>query len=360
MQTTHETDEIDLRQLALIIFESWPWWVGSSVLAAVLAFFFVSTQEDVYTTQFIAVPQVEQHYEQLNEIQGIELEPEQVISDFSNRLRSSQNFIANTQSIDGLSEAFNETTPQEFFAEQWTVNWDDQSETLTVEFDYHQTLDGADIVNQYVALTAERVWRSYINRLEAQNSASIRRTEEQIEQLEQRLLRERDQRLDTLSRAIEVAQELEIETPTTPQDYGRQPTGNEVFYANIGTENNSLPLYFLGYRVLEAERQSILENYEDGLLSGEIIAAEDRLRQLQQIQRLLSTGTIDQRTGLDDLPYVERLVNVVEFAAEPETPNASNKALILIAAVLVGGFLGLMLALLVRFARSVREYAEQQ
>ncbi|MFC3852740.1 Wzz/FepE/Etk N-terminal domain-containing protein [Salinispirillum marinum] len=360
MHNTHDTDEIDLRHLVLIILQGWRWWVGSTVLAIVLAFGWLLTQKPSYTAEFSSLPVVSQQYQLLNSIPGMRLDPEQVMQDLKNRLSSTQHFVAIVGDHPDIFSLPENTTAQEYFNAQWQVSNTSDSNELSVAYTYGEDEEGAVAVNQYVALTAEGLWQQYIERLNTQNVASIQGLEEQLQLLQATLRVRRDERVQTLIQAIEIAQELGIETPTTPQDYGRQRTGNEVLYANVGTENNSLPLYFLGYRALDAERQSILENFDEGLLNSDIIATEEQLRQLQQLQQHLEANTFDARTGMAGLPHTERLVTVLEYAAQPVRPNESNKALILVASTLLGGFFGLMLALLARFARSVREYAEQQ
>ena len=111
--TTAYDDEIDLRDLALMLVEGWYWIVGAVVVAVVAAFAYLAVTTPTYETQFRAVPASTANFAgfniqfmdetitdvegvlgnlQASSRQGFKVEPEVVYRSLGNRLSSFQNF----------------------------------------------------------------------------------------------------------------------------------------------------------------------------------------------------------------------------------------------------------------------------
>lgn len=86
-------DEIDLRDLVLVLIEGWYWILGTVVLFAVVALAYVSVKTPIYETQFRAVPAPSANFSGFNLIRGqFSISPEDAFRALNNRLSSYQNF----------------------------------------------------------------------------------------------------------------------------------------------------------------------------------------------------------------------------------------------------------------------------
>ncbi|MCE0734374.1 Wzz/FepE/Etk N-terminal domain-containing protein, partial [Halomonas sp. G15] len=85
------SDEIDLRDLVLAIFEGWYWIVGAVVVAVIASFTYVSAVTPVYTTElkFNGHPD---GLRALNNMPGTSYTSGQVVAELSQRVGSYENF----------------------------------------------------------------------------------------------------------------------------------------------------------------------------------------------------------------------------------------------------------------------------
>ncbi|MBB3332566.1 LPS O-antigen subunit length determinant protein (WzzB/FepE family) [Halomonas campaniensis] len=377
-------DEIDLRDLALMLVEGWYWIVGAVAVAVVAAFAYLAVTTPTYETNFRAVPASQANFSgfnirfmdemipdvegvlgnlQASSRQGFKVEPEDIYRRLGNRLSSFQNFeafVGNNRDLFQLGEGadlgrvFNgRLSVSGLTAER------DGSMTLNVQYRYPQGEQGSEILNAYVQQTAESVWNTLRSRFNSYNSAQITSLETQLDLQKGSLQAEREEQLFLLEQAITVARRLEIEKPTTPQQFGRQPSGAEVIYANISGDG-SLPLYFMGYQALEADRDVLRDAIDQGLSNEEIRRTEQQLEQRLRFAQLLDNS---QLQGVDvglASNHTERVVDVVEYAFPPAGPSEPRRALILALSLVLGGMLGVMLVFLSRFAGSLRSYRKAQ
>jgi LPS O-antigen subunit length determinant protein (WzzB/FepE family) len=356
-------DEIDLRDLALMLVEGWYWIVGAVAVAVVAAFIYLVVTTPTYETRFRAVPASSANFSGFNLLSGFSISPEEAYRALGNRLSSFQNFEA---FVNDNRESF--VFPEEpdlgrVFSERLSIDGlgveRNGQQVMNVTYAYPEGEEGADILNAYVRDTAIKVWSTLRSRFDDHNRAQIARLITDLQLKKETMQRSREDRLFTLEQAITVARSLGIEKPTTPQEFGRQSSGTEVIYANISGDG-SLPLYFMGYQALEAELQVLQDTIRDGLSNFEIREAEQQLEQRVRIAELLASG---QLYGVDEgvePNHTERVVDVVEYAFPPADPSEPRRALILVLSLVIGGTLGVMLVFLLRFVSSLQGYRQKK
>ncbi|WP_302138723.1 Wzz/FepE/Etk N-terminal domain-containing protein [Halomonas alkalicola] len=355
----HYDDEIDLRDLALMLVEGWYWIVGAVVVAVAAAFAYLAITTPTYETQFRAVPASPANFAGFNLFDDFSIEPEDAYRALGNRLSSFQNF---ERFVEQNREQFNigeDADLGRVFNGRLSIGGltadRDGSMTLNVRYRYPEGEQGAEMLNSYVQQTAETVWNTLRSRFDEFNRAQITRLQSTLELQKESLQAEREEQLFLLEQAISVARRLEIEKPTTPQQFGRQPSGTEVIYANISGDG-SLPLYFMGYQALEADRDVLHDALDKGLSNENIRETSQELQQRQRIVQQLITSRLE---GVDEgvePNHTERVVDVVEYAFPPAGPSEPRRALILALSLVLGGMLGVMLVFLSRFAVSLRSY----
>lgn len=357
------SDEIDLRDLALMLIEGWYWILGTIVVAVVAAFAYLVVTTPSYETRFRAVPAPSANFSGFSLLNGFSISPGEAYRTLGNRLTSYQNFEAFVEQNRDMFVLGEDANLSSVFSGRLSVDGltadKDGGLVLDLTYRYPEGEQGAEVLNAYVHSTAEEVWSTLRNRFDDYNRAQLARLQTDLELQKESLQSAREDRLFALEQAITVARRLEIEKPTTPQQFGRQPTGSEVIYANISGDG-SLPLYFMGYQALEADRDTLRDAIDQGLSNGEIRSTEQQLEQRQRIATLLDSGRL---YGIDEgvePNHTERVVDVVEYAFPPAGPSEPRKALILALSLVLGGMLGVMLVFLARFAGSLKSYRQRQ
>ena len=356
-QQPYYDDEIDLRDLVLTLIKGWRWIAGSVILAVALALAYVTVKTPVYETGFKAVAAPSTNFALLNAVnRGFSASPGDVHQALSNRLSSYQNAQVFLQENPGLIEVPENREPAELLLERTTIGpkeKDSEGASLTLDYRYPEGEQGPEVVNQYVEHTARDVWGRFVNRFQEYNQAHIARLEMDLALEKENLKRAREDRLFTLQQAIAVARRLGIEKPTTPQDFGRQPSDNEVIYANISGDG-SLPLYFMGYQALEADKDTIQAAMNEGLSNGTIRGLEKELAQRKQATKLLEAEREKLASPDNTITYTDRVVDVVEHAYVPQQSSEPKKKLTLVLAILLGGMLGVMMVFIASFAASMK------
>ncbi|GAA0556770.1 Wzz/FepE/Etk N-terminal domain-containing protein [Halomonas salifodinae] len=354
-------DEIDLRDLALMLIEGWYWIVGTVVVAVIAAFAYLTITTPTYETRFRAVPASSANFSGFSLVNGFSITPGEAYRALGNRLSSFQNFEAFVNANRDRFELEEDIDLGREFSSRLNISGLaaelDGSAMMEVRYSYPEGEQGEAILNDYIRDTSEQVWETLRSRFNDYNRAQIANLNTRLDLQKETLQRSREERLFTLEQAINVARRLDIEKPTTPQQFGRQASGNEVIYADISSGEGSLPLYFMGYQALEADRDTLREAIDQGLSNSNIRETQQQLEQRLRIAELLSSG---QLYGVDEgvePNHTERVVDVVEYAFPPAGPSEPRKGLILALSLVLGGMLGVMLVFLVRFGRSLRGYS---
>lgn len=205
---------------------------------------------------------------------------------------------------------------------------------------------------------------------------SLRRVQlqDELNALRQQLRTWRNNRIAKLDEAIGIASELGIHKPTNPTSLGdsvRAAQGN-VFRTEVTSQQ--IPLHFMGTEALEAERNALLKRRSDDF-------AEPRIAEIQKELHLLETNrqveVLKQRENEDlflkdlaqwreeearlkglDIDFSRlNLVKIDQLASEPLQPVKPKKPLILAISIVLGGMLGIFIALIRSMMRKERSVA---
>lgn len=180
----------------------------------------------------------------------------------------------------------------------------------------------AEVLNYLITIAKEKTVKQYYKDIQAELNIRQQRIKDQITSLRNI---EKDRRLDRivqLQEAADIAHALNLSEPMS--------TGPQVKVQ--GVANQGLPLYYLGYKLLEAELSALRKRENDDPFIGKLRGLQQNLAELESLKldmNKFGVVTVDQLA----LP-----------AAKPAKPK---KALVLA----VGGVLGLMLGVFIALIR---------
>lgn len=183
----------------------------------------------------------------------------------------------------------------------------------------------AEILNYVINLAQQKTINDFVEEVNAEAAIRKQRLVNQIANLRKI---EKDRRLDRiviLEEAVKIARSLDMSEP--------MKSGPEVNIEGVGMANQGMPLYYLGYRLLEAELNALRERKNDDPFIPE-------LRKTQQALADLETISIN--------PKNISVVTVDQMALPASKPAKPKKALILAVAIVFGGLLGIFIALIRR------------
>lgn len=209
-----------------------------------------------------------------------------------------------------------------------------------------------------------------ITQLEEKDSIARDELRDRIRELRATSRKLREDELTRLREALSIATELDI----------TEPRGNEFQnIVNIDTSNrtaradrsaNNLPLYALGTRWLQAEIAALESREGDDHDTPEIRELEQRLAELEvneEIEALKRredftpfvpgiSGLLSEKARLEaamasEFPNLS-VVRVDRIAQPPESPVAPRRGLIIALGVVLGGMIGVFVALIVNAVRA--------
>lgn len=269
-----------------------------------------------------------------------------------------------------------------------------QSLDTNIAFQASDPIMSFDILNDFLRVSAELTNQeirynllssieSNLNRLEIEYTqenarvnreieAEIMRLEEADLEKKETLLQkiallkdkaklDREYRIIRLKNDFNIAQALGIETPVNPSEYNRQ--ANNVSRVDINSQNPSR--YWLGTKALGQEILTLESRHSDDAFISEL---PDLLRQLealkvnQRIERLknrkdnfpFSDSLRELNTKMAKLKQAKAKIEQADFSTYkisqapmiPESPIKPNKKLIVAVAFVLGGMLGVFIALI--------------
>ena len=189
--------------------------------------------------------------------------------------------------------------------------------------------------------------------------------QDELKALRQELKTRRMQRVMQLEEATQIAKSLGIIKPSTPSSLGEVGRASAVTGNVIRTEvsNQQFPLYFMGVDALEAERSALLQRRSDDFTEPRVAKIQKELQLLEhnrQIEVLNSRENKD--LFLADLTTLReeearlksinldlsklQLVRIDQQAEPPVNPVKPKKPLIVALGVVLGGMLGVFVALI--------------
>lgn len=204
--------------------------------------------------------------------------------------------------------------------------------------------------------------------------------EDELRVLREALKKNRENRIKVLDEAIAIAERLNIRKPTSPTSLSesssemvdiQQPSGNI-----IRTEVNSSkpPLYFMGTEALTAEKEILLARESDDFTSGRIVEIEKELKLLENNRKIeILKNREEEDLFLEELADYQKelaklenidlnleeidIVEIDEYAIEPLSPIKPKKKLIVLIGLILGGMLGVAIALVRIVIRNRKAHA---
>ncbi|MEQ5767612.1 Wzz/FepE/Etk N-terminal domain-containing protein [Halomonas sp. H33-56] len=410
------SDEIDLRDIAIMLINGWRWIAVSMATCLALATLYLVASTPSYHSS-LAYTETSDGLNVINRIPGIAITPQQAVSELEIRLGSYERFRGFLDQHPDYADMLMQDSAPELegtvlrtqFRELKVAPGDLASGSPgEVSFSYREDIDGAALLNQYFQWSQRQYTEDLLARVDRSLASAISRNEADMEahleaydaeldatvtrmseehsirrlELQDQLAAERaaerasrEERIRTLEVAEEIAGMLGITKPTSPLSLGDADDAARIVYDNVSI-GNDLPLYFLGTEALAAEREVLKQGLDQPISSPAIRQIEKQLEQLQHQRRIEAfksresdSAFIDaynqlrqentllraNRITADDIHVVE----VVNVAYRPMQPEGPGKALVMALAVILGGMLGVMLVMLVAFSRSLRRYRSQ-
>lgn len=402
------SDEIDLAALIHSLWEQ-KWLVALVTLLVGLvaaAYAFLVTPE--YQVQSVLRPAALKDLDALNRTGVYELTPEQAMQRVGAALESYDSRLEFFRANQGLFEALRqpnrslEQTFESFNREAFKMlqpdpkKSDNLSAYVGIQLTYPADVNGVALVNGLVdhviqsergriAADLQTVIQNRLNQLDLKMAAaranyeankeariaklleadSLKRAQlqDELKALRQQLKARRNNRITQLDEAIRIAKALGIGKPTTPSALGESERVAQGSVIRTEVNNQQVPLYFMGSEALEAERNALLQRRSDDF-------TEPRIAQIAKELQLLASNrqveVLKQRENEDlflkDLAVWReeaarlrnlnfdvadlKLVSIDQIAVEPLKPIKPKKALVLALGLVLGGVLGLFIALL--------------
>lgn len=205
--------------------------------------------------------------------------------------------------------------------------------------------------------------QSRVANLVEQDVIKRARLQDELSALREQLRVRRQNRIQQLNEAITIARELKIEKPATPASLSESGREGQASLVRTEVTNQQLPLYFMGVEALSAELRALQARKSDDF-------TEPRIAELKKELRLLDNNreveVLNRRENEDfflknlakweeELAYLKglsldfsqlNLVTVDRLAVEPLDPVKPKKLLIVLIGLVLGGMLGLFIALI--------------
>ncbi|MCO7546698.1 Wzz/FepE/Etk N-terminal domain-containing protein [Stutzerimonas nitrititolerans] len=406
-QQSNTTDEIDLVELFRALWRQKLLIIGVTLIAAVIAAAYAFLATPYYETRTYLRPVPKSNLDQLNETGIYKLTPEEAINRVAGGLSSYDNrldFFLNNQELfqnipkrgDSLEQtfaAFNETAFEMLHPDPKKT--DNRSAFVGLKLTYPKGMDGASVVNDFVSYVVELERQeiaddleSLINnrlssldmKMEAQranynaskeakiaalleeSALNRARLQDELAALREELKTRRTHRIQKLNEAIAIAESLGIRTPTTPSAMTQSTrSGTQVIRTEV--TNQEIPLYFMGTEALAAERDALANRESDDFIEPRIAEIQSELAMLENNREVEILQERDQEDlYLTDLAQLReeaarlkgikldterlRLVRLDQLALQSLNPVKPKKAMIIALGLVLGGMLGVFIALI--------------
>ena len=192
--------------------------------------------------------------------------------------------------------------------------------------------------------------------------------QDELDALHEEMGKEHSDRLARLAEAITVARTVGITRPTTPSAMGAAALRGASQVTEISQQ--TVPLFFMGTQVLEAERAVLQQRSSDDFTNERVAEIHRKLRLLEvnrEVDALKARGNEDM--FLQDVEWLRtetarlralnldmdglKLATIDRPAQEPLAPIKPRKAFVVVVSLLAGLMLGLLVAM-VRYFASLR------
>ncbi len=406
--TPATNDEIDLVQLISALWKQKTLILAVTLLVGVVGLAYAMLATRYYSVQSVLRPAAIKDLDELNHLGIYKLSPTQALTQvgtaldsYDNRLsffRDNQQLFADlAQSGRSLEQTFEAFNDQAFKLLQPDAKKPEgTSPFVGIQLTYPEPINGVEVVNglvqyslnsvrQQVAADLATIIANRLNQLEAQMAAAranyeaskeiqiaklseadaLKRVQlnDELAALRQQLKTRRENRINQLNEAIRIATSLGITKPTTPSSLGAAQVTSQGSVIRTEVNNQQIPLYFMGSEALEAERKALSARRSDDFTEPRIAEIARELKLLEhnrQVEVLNSrenedlflkdlAGWREEAARLRALQLDTdslKLVSIDQRAVEPSSPIKPKKAMIVALALVLGGMLGLFIALM--------------
>ena len=413
---TSPAEEIDLVELFRALWRQKLLIISIAAVVTLIAAAYAFLATPYFQTRTYLRPVPQSSLDQLNETGIYKLTPEEAINRVAGGLSSYDNrldFFLNNQELfepiekrgDSLEQTFanfNEEAFEVLFPDPKRT--DDRSAFVGLRLTYPKGMDGAAVVNGFVAYVLELERREIAEDLEsliknrlasldmnmeaqrASYSASkeakiatlleedaLKRAElqDELTALRAELKTRRTNRIQQLNEAISIAESLGIRTPTSPSAMAESPrSGTQVIRTEV--TNQETPLYFMGTEALTAERDALAARTSDDFIEPRIAEIQSELAMLKTNREVeILNGREGEDVYLKNLAELReeaarlrgiqldterlRLVRLDQPALQPLSPIKPKKAMILALGLVLGGMLGIFVALVRSLATRTKQ-----
>jgi len=405
-QQPNATDEIDLVELFRALWRQKLLIIGITLIVMVIAAAYAFLATPYYETRTYLRPVPKSNLDQLNETGIYKLTPEEAINRVAGGLSSYDNrldFFLNNQELfqnipkrgDSLEQtfaAFNEAAFEMLHPDPKKT--DNRSAFVGLKLTYPKGMDGASVVNGFVSYVVELERKEIADDLESlisnrlssldmkmeaqrasynaskeakiaalleESALNRARLQDELAALREELKTRRTHRIQKLNEAIAIAESLGIRTPTTPSAMTQSTrSGTQVIRTEV--TNQEIPLYFMGTEALAAERDALANRESDDFIEPRIAEIQSELAMLENNREVEILQERDQEDlYLTDLAQLReeaarlkgikldterlRLVRLDQLALQSLNPIKPKKAMIIALGLVLGGMLGVFIAL---------------
>ena len=354
-------DEIDIRELILILLQGWHWILATLTATLLAAVGWLIMATPGYSTE-ISYADAAGGLSEINRIPGIEYEEDRVMSVLARRLRSYEWFRrflnAEPEAAETLSRAWPEAaeqSPQQLHrrivSDKLSVSSSgDDGDSWQLRLSYPEGLDGTEFLNRYFEWSVREYTRMLASTAEQAVEDRIEQLKGELEVERETVTTIREDRIRELERAEAVAEELELQEPKMAAATEWQPSTGQTSEGETGAQSQYLlgdsltgpPLYLRGVEALRVERRALETDTENNTPTPAI--------------RLLERDLDRARLYSNIRPERIQLVDVMQRAHPPTGPDQPRRALTLALALILGLMAGVMVVFLVRFIHSFNEY----
>jgi LPS O-antigen subunit length determinant protein (WzzB/FepE family) len=400
-------DEIDLVELIHGLWRQKALILSIAFLVGLIGVAYAFLAPRYYNVQSVLRPAALKDLDELNYSGIYELSPEQALQKVGAALDSYENrlgffrdhpelFERVQQPNRSLEQSFERFNDDAFNMLQPDAKKTDNARAFVgIKLTYPQEIDGVRVVNELVEYSVNSVRQQIaegleviignrLNQLEKKMGAArayyeatketqiaslteadnLKRAQlqDELKALRIQLKTQRENRISQLSEAIRIASALNISMPTTPSSLGETERVSQGSVMRTEINNQQIPLYFMGSETLEAERKALTQRRSDDFTAPRIAQIAKELKLLEnnrQIEVLNSRKNEDlylkdlaawreetARLGalVLDVPAL-KLVSIDQRAIEPRGPIKPKKMLIIALSLVLGGMLGIFVAL---------------
>ncbi|SDZ59811.1 Wzz/FepE/Etk N-terminal domain-containing protein [Pseudomonas sp. NFIX28] len=409
-------DEIDLFALFQSVWQQKKLIIGCTVAVTLGGLAYALLAPRIYEVSSVLRPAALNELDALNRSEVYKLPPADALSKVGAALESYETRLEFFRSHQDLFQAFKrpgQTLEQSF--EDFNRNSinlilpdpkasNTLSSYIKLEMQYPKNVDGVAILNGFVeyAIDAERerigadlkvIVNNRLNELKGKIAAArsnyktdkeskiasllesdnIRRAqlEDELKALRLQLKEQRKDRMAELTEAISIAKSMGIRTPTTPSSMSDASHGSSTQVIRTEVNTQDIPLYFMGYETLEAERTALQKRTTDDFTEKRIAEIGKELQMLRinrQVQELNKRSNEDiflkdvfpLRAEVARLRNLNidmdrlKLVTIDRKALQPVTPIKPKPVLVVVLSLMLGLTLGMAVALLRHFIHSYR------